>query len=57
MTRSMGDKVAESVGVTWRPEIIEYELSYNDKILILASDGVWEFIDNKEIIKIIAPYY
>ncbi|KAL4445261.1 hypothetical protein ABPG74_022074 [Tetrahymena malaccensis] len=57
MTRSMGDTVAESVGVTWRPEIIEYELSYNDKILVLASDGVWEFIDNKEIIKMIAPYY
>ncbi len=29
----------------------------SDKILVLASDGVWEFLSNKEVIEMIAPYY
>ena len=57
MTRSMGDLVAASVGVSWKPEIIEYELSFNDKIVVLASDGLWEFLDNKDIIKMLVPFY
>jgi serine/threonine protein phosphatase PrpC len=42
----MGDLVAASVGVSWKPEIIEYELSQNDKIIVIGSDGLWEFIEN-----------
>lgn len=57
MSRSMGDAVAASVGVSWKPEIIEYEFSSNDKIIVLGSDGLWEFIENKEIIKFLVPFY
>lgn len=46
MSRSLGDQVAASVGVSSIPEIFEYQLTVNDKFIILASDGVWEFIDN-----------
>lgn len=57
MTRSLGDIVAQSVGVTWKPEIVEYDLSFNDKIIVVGTDGLWEFIENKEIIKMLVPYY
>jgi serine/threonine protein phosphatase PrpC len=57
MTRSLGDQVAASVGVTWKPEIVEYESTSNDKIVVLGSDGLWEFIENKEVIKLLVPYY
>lgn len=30
------------------PEVTEYVLAPEDEFLILASDGVWEFIDNQE---------
>ena len=40
--RSIGDKVAQSVGVIPDPEILEYTLSPNDQFILLASDGVWE---------------
>ena len=50
MTRSFGDKVAESVGVISVPDVKEHWLDQNDKIIILASDGVWEFISNEECI-------
>jgi serine/threonine protein phosphatase PrpC len=32
-------------------------LKENDKIIILASDGVWEFLSNKEVADIVSPFY
>ena len=44
MTRSFGDLVAAKVGVNAVPELFEFELTPVDKFLVLASDGVWEFL-------------
>lgn len=57
MSRSIGDDIATSVGVIWQPEILKFNLNSFDKFLIIASDGVWEFIENDEIVSMIAPYY
>ena len=46
MTRSFGDAIAARVGVNAVPEIQEFTLETNDKIIVLASDGVWEFLEN-----------
>jgi len=46
MSRSFGDAVACRVGVNAIPEISELRLTPNDKVIILASDGVWEFLEN-----------
>lgn len=37
------------VGVIALPEVTEYVLKPEDEFLVLASDGVWEFIDNQEV--------
>ncbi len=39
------------------PEIVEYKFTPNDRMVIIGSDGLWEFIDNKEIIRLLAPFY
>ena len=59
MTRSMGDLAAKSVGVTYEPEIkVVYNLSKNDKFIVLASDGLWDRIPNDEVTRIVAsPFY
>ena len=57
MTRSFGDSTAARVGVIAIPEIKEHELNPDDKVLVLASDGVWEFLSNQEVANIIYPYY
>lgn len=57
MTRSFGDEVASRVGVTAEPEILELDLSPEDKFIVLASDGVWEFLSNDQIAKIVMPYF
>lgn len=53
MTRSFGDLIAASVGVIARPEIWERDITKDDQFMILASDGVWEFIDNQEAVDIV----
>lgn len=59
MTRSMGDLVAKSVGVTYEPEIkVISNLSSQDKFIVLASDGLWDRIPNDEVCRIVAnPFY
>ncbi len=49
MSRSFGDRVAASVGVIAEPEIFEYKFQEEDKFMIIASDGVWEFIESPEV--------
>jgi len=38
-------------------EILEFEMTPNDEFLIVASDGVWEFLSNADVAKIAYPYY
>lgn len=49
-TRSLGDSMAEDIGVNADPEIITRDLTVNDEILVIATDGVTEFLTNQEII-------
>ncbi|CAD8160193.1 unnamed protein product [Paramecium octaurelia] len=57
MSRSIGDQVAQSIGVSSVPDIVEYQLGSNDKFIIIASDGIWEFLDNQIVVDIIGKYY
>ena len=57
MSRSLGDTVAASVGVICDPEIVELQLVVEDKFIAIGSDGVFEFISNEEIVKIVVPYF
>ena len=57
MSRSLGDLVAQSVGVSPEPEIFEADLTEDDKFIVIASDGVWEFLPNEEIVSLVVPYW
>ena len=52
MARSIGDDIAATVGVYATPEIMSYSLTDKDKFMVLASDGVWEFLSNEQVIEI-----
>ena len=45
------------MGVNAIPEITEMNLIEADKFMILASDGVWEFISNDQAVNIVMPHY
>jgi len=57
MARSIGDHLVKHIGVISTPEVLRYEISLtagsSDKFMILASDGVWEFIDSDQAICIV----
>jgi serine/threonine protein phosphatase PrpC len=38
-------------------EILELDLCPDDKFIVIASDGVWEFLSNDDIGKIVMPYF
>lgn len=57
MSRSIGDLIATTLGVIPEPEYIEKEIDEKTKFIILASDGVWEFLDNKMVRDIVMSFY
>ena len=51
-TRSLGDATGKTLGVCARPELLTYQLDTSTRCLILASDGVFEFMTNEEVLAI-----
>ena len=57
MSRSIGDGYAHKVGVSDIPEIKEFELKdIKPLAIILASDGVFEFVSNEDVKNIVSKY-
>jgi len=48
LSRSIGDFAVKESGVIATPEIKAFELSSDDLFMIMASDGVWEFMSSQE---------
>lgn len=48
----MGDTIGRECGVIAEPDIFQHTLSDEDKLLVVASDGVWEFLSNSDVILI-----
>ena len=45
LSRSLGDLIASSIGVICEPEIKNYKINIdNEFCLIIASDGLWEYV-------------
>ena len=57
MSRSIGDSIAKSLGVIAEPGLVEYLINESTKFVVLASDGVWEFLDNEKVKNIGKLYY
>jgi serine/threonine protein phosphatase PrpC len=57
MSRSMGDGMAKKLGVLGEPDIYEYNLNENDKFVICATDGIWEYLNNEDVMNIVKESY
>ncbi len=57
MSRSIGDTVASEIGVISVPDIFEVELKEHDKILVVASDGIWGVLNNEKVMQVAGKYY
>ncbi|XP_026438466.1 probable protein phosphatase 2C 1, partial [Papaver somniferum] len=54
MTRAFGDFDLKDYGVIAIPQISHHHLNNNDKFVVLASDGVWDVLSNKEVVSIVS---
>jgi len=53
MARSIGDHAVKDVGVIAEPVVTSQTLREGDEFLILATDGVWEFISSQAAVDIV----
>jgi len=52
-TRSIGDCEFDIVGVVPLPEVTHFKLTGQEHVLILASDGLWEFVSSSQAVKMV----
>jgi len=57
MSRSIGDFIASKLGVIPEPKFLEEKIDKDTKFIVVASDGVWEFLDNETVKNMVMPYY
>ena len=55
-TRSLGDAMAEELGVFAEPEMLTRDIKPEDRVIVLASDGIYEFLTNQSVVDICAKF-
>ena len=50
ITRALGDHAYKSFGVTAKPYVVKHVLRPFDKYLVIASDGVWDTVNDAQAI-------
>ncbi|BBN09518.1 protein MpPP2C_E [Marchantia polymorpha subsp. ruderalis] len=55
-TRSIGDTVAEQIGVIAVPEVLIMELTAQHPFFVIASDGVFEFLSSQAVVDMVAKH-
>merc|ERR1712224_462041 len=57
MSRALGDLIAHGdTGLSCEPSISEHTLHPDDYVLLLCSDGVWEFVSLGEALSVVRGF-
>nr|CAB3488844.1 unnamed protein product [Digitaria exilis] len=54
MARAFGDFCLKNNGLICTPEVYYRKLSEKDEFLVLATDGIWDVLSNKEVVKTVS---
>ena len=54
MSRSLGDHAVKSIGVIAEPVVTTHHVTEDDEFMIIASDGVWEFVKSSEAVQVVS---
>lgn len=52
-TRSVGDSIAEKIGVVAIPEVSTVQLTPDNPFFVVASDGVYEFLSSQRVVDMV----
>ncbi|KAJ1616826.1 hypothetical protein T492DRAFT_605907, partial [Pavlovales sp. CCMP2436] len=53
MSRSFGDDVAATIGIIAEPELQYFDVTDDLAFVLLATDGVWEFMTDQEAVNFV----
>jgi len=56
MARSLGDHELAKYGVIPTPVVTQRQMKPNDSVMILATDGIWEFITSQQAMDIVGKF-
>jgi len=56
MSRSLGDTIAKEAGVVSKADLFEVDLTAEHRFMVVATDGLWEFMSSQEVVDIVAKY-
>ena len=56
MSRSIGDQIAHSIGVSSEPEIFNFDINEKCECLVIGSDGIFQYLKNEDVANIIRPF-
>lgn len=57
MSRSVGDAVGHTIGVTCSPTVSSHTLKEeSDYFLVAGSDGIWDVMENQEVVDFVEAY-
>lgn len=54
MARAFGDFCLKDFGLISVPDVSYHRLTERDEFIVLATDGVWDVLSNKEVVEIVA---
>ncbi|CAO2837512.1 unnamed protein product [Amaranthus hypochondriacus] len=54
MARAFGDFCLKDFGLTSSPDVSYRRLTEKDEFVVLASDGIWDVLSNKEVVDVVA---
>ena len=54
MSRSIGDHAVKPIGVIATPVVTKYELTDKDEFMVIATDGVWEFLSSQQVVDLVS---
>jgi serine/threonine protein phosphatase PrpC len=52
-TRSLGDRLAETIGVVATPEVSIVRFTPNHLFFVVASDGIFEFLSSQTVVDMV----
>lgn len=55
-TRSLGDGIAERIGVFAEPEVLIKRLTPRHRYIVIASDGVFEFMPSQKVVDVVSKF-
>ncbi|KAK8980206.1 hypothetical protein V6N11_061420 [Hibiscus sabdariffa] len=53
MSRAFGDFLLKNHGIIAVPDVFHHQLTHNDRFIVLATDGVWDVLNNNQVATIV----